>query len=259
MIFCVYGEDERQKCLIELLISKGIRVLPTDKAGLADVVVFPTPLRKERTLFNELAVSGYKGQVFAGAISSEEKDIGKDLRLYDYAENEEFAQLNALPSAEGALLCIMLRQNKVLQGSEIAILGYGRIAKHLARMLLSLGCKVSVLARREETRAEAEAFGYKVYNYDALTELLPFVDVLVNMVPSIVVGIKELEYANKDIYLLDLASSPGGISISEAEKLGLSVEWAPGLPAKYSPFTAAEYVFRTIDNILRGKICTIKE
>ncbi len=259
MKFCVFGDDARQRKIIELYKCRGIEVLETEQVDLADVIIFPTPLHKEGSAFRALAAKGHNGLFFAGAISPEEENIGRDLKLFDYTKEESFSLLNALPSAEGALLRIMLWQKKVLQGSAIAILGYGRIAKQLARMLFSLGCDISIFARREDSRAEAEATGLKAFDYDQLRVMLPLNEVIVNTVPSKVIGKDDLSCLKTDTYLLDLASAPGGISISEAESLGFAIEWIPGLPALYSPNTAAEYVIRTIENLLRRIICTIKK
>ncbi len=259
MTFCILGNDDRQLHLTKLLIEKNIKVLPHDMAKLADILIFPTPLRKEDELFRSVVKQGYPGIVFAGAISAEQRAIGKDLRLYDYAADEVFALQNALPSAEGALYCIMKRQKKVLQGSNIAILGYGRIAKLLSQMLKSLNCNVDIFSRKASSQAEAASNGYISLPLCELKHNVSDVDILVNTIPAPIVDKDILSGANPDIYLLDLASAPGGIKKNDAELCKLSVDWVPGLPAIYSPHTAAEYVINSIEKILGGNICTTKK
>ncbi len=252
MTFCVIGEDARQKHLAKLLTERGIEVYSSDKALSSDVVVFPTPLRRESETFYSFVKQDFNGVVFAGAVSNEEFNAAKNINLYDYTTDESFALLNALPSAEGALYCIMGKQKKVLQGLTVIILGYGRIAKLLATMLFNLGCKVKVVARRPESRADAESVGFSSHTIEDMPCLIADADVFVNTVPSQLVGQEILSRARPDIHLLDLASLPGGFIKEEAQQLGLAIEWAPGLPALYSPYTAAEYVLRAIDSYLGG-------
>ncbi len=254
MTFCVIGDDERQKSLALLLAKKGIEVLPIYKAMQSDNIIFPTPLRKESELYKAVIERGYSGSVFAGAISAEEKRLGSRLQLYDYADDEIFALQNALPSAEGALHCIMSRRTTVLLGSTVAILGYGRIAKLLAKMLDALGCTVTIVARKQTAQAEARSFGFNSCCFNGIKNIISDLDILVNTVPSPVIDRNVLSAANPKIYLLDLASAPGGIPQQEAEACELNVEWVPGLPAIYSPETAAEYVVKSLENLLGGKL-----
>ncbi len=259
MTFCILGDDLRQKYIAQLLIERGIELLPKEKMTLSDVVVLPTPLRKQGDALKNLVARGYKGVVFAGAISDTEAEEARNIKLYDYSKLETFAILNALPSAEGALILLLSRRQQILQGSKVAVIGYGRIAKLLSKMLFLLGCDVTVFARREETRAEAKSAGYKSYELKALTGLIFGIDIIVNTVPSKVINKELLVMAKNDIYILDLASSPGGVEVEDAKACGLTVDWAPGLPAEYSPITAAEYALRAIEDLLGGKICMTKE
>ena len=60
----------------------------------------------------------------------------------------------------------------------------------------------------------------------------------------------ELEDLRRDCLILDLASRPGGVDLSAAGALGLTVIWALSLPGKVAPVTAGAAIKTTIYNML---------
>ena len=59
-----------------------------------------------------------------------------------------------------------------------------------------------------------------------------------------------LENVRKDALVIDLASKPGGIDFEAAKDLKLNTIHALSLPGKYSPLSAAEYIYETIEHTL---------
>ena len=49
--------------------------------------------------------------------------------------------------------------------------------------------------------------------------------------------------------LIELASSPGGVDVSSAKRLGSQVLWASSLPGKYAPESAGELIADCVRNI----------
>ena len=154
-----------------------------------------------------------------------------------YARREEYQIAIARLTAEGAIA--LLRPETGLSGAHILLLGYGRIARLLARELQKAGALVTAAARSGEQRAWAEAEGIEALPLDALSGALDRFDVIIGTIPAPVLTEPLLALVRKDALLLELASAPGGIDAAAAHERGLRYIRAPGLPAKYAPDRAA--------------------
>lgn len=154
-----------------------------------------------------------------------------------YARREEYQIAIARLTAEGAIA--LLRPETGLSGAHILLLGYGRIARLLARELQKAGALVTAAARSGEQRAWAEAEGIEALPLDALSGALDRFDVIIGTIPAPVLTEPLLALVRKDALLLELASAPGGIDSAAAHERGLRYIRAPGLPAKYAPERAA--------------------
>lgn len=170
--------------------------------------------------------------------------------VYDAAESDRFAWKNALPTAEGALAIAIQTVPKTVSGMCVLLIGYGRIHRCLAPMLLSLGAHVTVCERKPEARELAAEIGCEVIAFSHLSEACGNADWICNSVPACILGEKELSHCKEDVLLLDLASKPGGVDRAEAEKQGISVIWALGLPGKCAPVSAGRYYAEEILEIL---------
>ena len=154
-----------------------------------------------------------------------------------YARREEYQIAIARLTAEGAIA--LLRPETGLSGAHVLLLGYGRIARLLARELQKAGALVTAAARSGEQRAWAEAEGIEALPLDALSGALDRFDVIIGTIPAPVLTEPLLALVRKDALLLELASAPGGIEAAAAHERGLRYIRAPGLPAKYAPERAA--------------------
>lgn len=154
-----------------------------------------------------------------------------------YARREEYQIAIARLTAEGAIA--LLRPETGLSSAHILLLGYGRIARLLARELQKAGALVTAAARSGEQRAWAEAEGIEALPLDALSGALDRFDVIIGTIPAPVLTEPLLALVRKDALLLELASAPGGIDAAAAHERGLRYIRAPGLPAKYAPERAA--------------------
>ena len=191
--------------------------------------------------------------LIAGSISPEIYDMANDeyIEIIDIMKREELAVLNTISTAEGAIEIAISNTNKIIHGSEVLILGFGRIGKVLARKMAGLSAKVTCAARKDEDLAWIRAYGHKETNINALGENLSQYDIILNTVPHLVLNKERLQYVKKDALLIDLASNPGGIDKKEARELNLKLVWALALPGKVAPVTTAEFIKDTIYNILK--------
>ena len=243
-----------------IFTEKISRAIPKD----VEVVIGPIPFTSNGVNINapfgekEISIREMihylEGKILiAGSISPEIYDMSNDdyIEIIDIMKREELAVLNTISTAEGAIEIAISNTNKIIHGSEVLILGFGRIGKVLARKMAGLSAKVTCAARKDEDLAWIRAYGHKETNINALGENLSQYDIILNTVPHLVLNKERLQYVKKDALLMDLASNPGGIDKKEAKELNLKLVWALALPGKVAPVTTAEFIKDTIYNILK--------
>ena len=182
------------------------------------------------------------------------------IKAIDYFESEDFQIKNAYITAEAAVSIAMNSLNKNICASRIAVTGYGRIAKHLIRLLSSMGAEITVAARKTSDLAWCTCIGCSVLRLGEseaqrrnIYELSHGYDIIYNTVPHRLFDREFLENVDSNTFIIDLASVPGGIDIVAAKELGANVLWATSLPGKYAPVSAGELIACCVDDILRGE------
>ena len=191
--------------------------------------------------------------LIAGTITPDVYELANDeyIEIVDIMKREELAVLNTIATAEGAIEIAIANTNKILHGSNVLVLGFGRIGKVLARKLAGLSTKVTCAARKEEDLAWIKAYGHKGININQIDKNLSEFDVIINTVPQMILTAEKLGYVKQECLLIDLASNPGGIDKKVAKEKGLQLIWALALPGKVAPTTTAEFIKDTIYNILK--------
>ena len=276
LTFALAGGDVRQIYLGELFAADGANVrtvglertdtsLPCDTPQLfaqADVILLPMPLMGTRgRLHAPLANAPYKlvdildaipagTPVFGGAIPQMVHDMAqrRDITVRDYLKREELAVLNAIPTAEGAIQIAMEEMTETIHGSQVLIVGAGRIGMTLASRLHGLGAQVTVTARRYADFARIRSEGYACLDTRRLIgQLHPFT-LIINTVPAEVLTRAVLADAKPDALLIDLASGKGGVS--EDAKDCCKCMHALSLPGRVAPRTAAAAIHDTVCHML---------
>ncbi len=191
--------------------------------------------------------------LIAGSIMPEVYNMANDeyVEIIDIMKREELAVLNTISTAEGAIEIAISNTNKIIHGSKVLILGFGRIGKVLARKMAGLSAKVTCAARKDEDLAWIRAYGHNETNINTLGENLGEFDIIINTVPHLILNKERLQYVREDCLLIDLASNPGGIDKKETKERNLKLIWALALPGKVAPVTTAEFIKDTIYNILK--------
>ena len=167
-------------------------------------------------------------------------------------EYEDVAILNAIPTAEGAISVAMEMSDITLHGSNVLVLGFGKIGKVLSKMLLGIGANVYCEARNKKDLALIKALGYNSIDLRDLDKYLPKFDYVFNTIPYLILDEIRLARLKKDVYLIDLASKPGGIDFDYAKSNGMNVTHALALPSKVAPKTAALYFKQKIEYIINN-------
>ena len=193
-----------------------------------------------------------KKLLFAGSIPEEFYQITKNTKVLitDLMKIEELAILNIIATAEGAISKIIENTATNLQGSNVLIIGFGRIGKILSKKLEALGTKVTCSARKQTDLAWIEAYGYRPVNTYNLENLKQY-DIIINTVPHIIFKQEKLQQLDKNCLLLELASNPGGFDLETVKKLNLNYVPALGLPGKVAPKATADFIKNTIYNLVK--------
>lgn len=170
--------------------------------------------------------------------------------VLQYANDDEIAILNSIPTAEGAVQIAMEKLPITIHGSRVVVIGFGRVGATTARMFKSLGAQVIVSARRGALLARAIELNLETVWQHNLVEVLPSADIIINTVPARVLGKNELAEVSQEALIIDLASPPGGTDFEAAERLKVNAILAPGLPGKVTPKTAGKILASAIPRLI---------
>lgn len=277
----VAGGDMRQFAIYEQLLSQNNNTalcafekyeslgrytpypLCADTLYGADIVILPLPAftgGKLNTMFSDESVTEESlvhmipknAKVFGGKLSKSFTEAAKDCGIYvcDYMQREEFAVLNAVPTAEGAIALAIEHTSGMICHSRILVCGFGRIGKILSQRLLSMGAQVCVSARKPHDLAWISAYGMTPLKTGELLHDGFDYDIIINTIPEMIFDKKMLSHVKNGCVIIDLASLPGGVDIDSAKDMGLSAFRALSLPGKVAPAAAGRIILSTIENIL---------
>ena len=242
----------------------------------ARAVVLPLPVSMDDVTLNCPALAGGdripldriiecadKGVlVLGGRIPKRMLDAAqrKGTTIYDYFLSESLQIKNAYLTAEAAVSIAMNSLNKRLGEAKFAITGSGRISRFLAHILRRLGASVTVAARNAEALAYFALDGCDTLLIQGddengerwYTPLQHGYDIIFNTVPAWLFDREFLEGANRELLIIELASSPGGVDVCAARELCANVMWAPSLPGKYAPESAGRIICESVLEVLGG-------
>lgn len=279
----VLGGDERELIVISELVKMGATVavagFPKGKVAHgassvnsveeackdAEVLILPLPgtnqegviravYAEEEIRLTEKAISSLalNALVIIGSARPYLKDWAQKyaLVLLEIVEMDEVAILNSIPTAEGAVQIAMEETAITIHGSKSCVVGFGRVAITLARLLKAMGSEVTVVARNQGQLARAYEMGCKKAFFDDLLEVIKHNNIIFNTVPSMVLDRRTLKYANPDTLIIDLATQPGGTDFEAANEFGLKAILAPGLPGKVAPVFAGRILAEVIPRLI---------
>lgn len=260
MQFKIMGGDKRFEILEDLLIENGhmsdvnahFIILPLPLTRDGETLNAPRETRKIK--LNDIILSAEEGDIFFGGLVPSDfkaKIQAEGAVIYDYNALDRFAELNAIPTAEGAIAIAVNSTDYSLCGAKCLISGYGKIGKVLARYLKSLGASVMVSARKKSDFdfAEKENIAY-IHSSDIAAHIADY-PLIFNTVPCRIFGADVIDLFDKDTLYIELASKPYGIDFELAKAKGVEVINAPSLPAKVAPKTAAKNIYKAIFHIIR--------
>ena len=249
-----------------VLLSEGER-----PAGAFDAIVLPLPLTKDgKTVFapyeqapipfdnlsetfrefaDEHTLVPAGGE--APALSELCEKLG--CRLINYFARETLTLQNAALTAEAALCLLSQSCDGALLGSSVLVTGSGRIAFFLAERLRACGAAVTLAARNKDKRELARLSGYDVMSLDELPDALAGFDYIANTVPAPLFDEAMFAKMRRDTVYQELASLPEQPWKTYAERFGIKYIYAGGLPGKYSPRAAGEFIAQAVEELLTSE------
>lgn len=246
--FVLLQTDARMQAAADWLCQNGCTQLTAEQLPQADFMLLGPPTPTLQPFAGRLRQRKDGALLFAGGVTRDARlqAAAWELPVIDYLQSETLAIANAVYTAEGALGLLLGATPDALWGARLVLIGYGRIARALAPRLQALGVRLTVAARSPAARAMAAALGTEAAPLEALPRLAKTADFLVNTVPAPVVDRTVLDAAPPRVYILDLASAPGGVDWQSARQLGLRAQDAPGLPGRCCPVAAGKAIGRTV-------------
>lgn len=212
-----------------------------------------TPFSDKRVTLEDLAKTLNGKKLIAGNIKQELYQLTQNekVEIIDILNREELVVLNSISTAEGAIQIIMEETAKTVHGSNVLIVGFGKLGKILAKMLDGLGANVNCETKENVDLAWIKAYGYKPIHPKEMNSELSNFDIIINTVPAMILDESKLKLLKKDCLILDLAPNPGGVDKAAAKNEGIKTIWALSIPGKVAPLTSAEFIKDTIYNIFQ--------
>ena len=212
-----------------------------------------TPFNEKKITIKEF-IDNVKGKkIIAGSIKKELKYLFEEnnIKIVNILEREELVVLNTIATAEGALQIAITETIKTIHGSNVLILGFGRVGKTVANVFKAMNANIYCEARKNKDFAWIKTYGYEVVKLEELNKQLNKFDIIINTIPTMIIEKEQIECIRKDCLIIDLASKPGGVNMKETEKAGIKSILALSIPGKIAPLTSAEFIKDTLYNILK--------
>ena len=149
-------------------------------------------------------------------------------QVMDLLKDPEYLVENAAITARCAVKLVDVDWKEL----PVLILGFGRIGKHLAKILQSMGAKVTIAARKDSDLALAQSCGYGGIAISQAQTSLPQFRVVFNTVPAMIL----FTNGASDCIAVELASKPGMV--------GTGIIDGKGLPGRYAPEESGNLIAR---------------
>ncbi|MCL2847155.1 MAG: hypothetical protein FWE13_00175 [Firmicutes bacterium] len=186
--------------------------------------------------------------VFCLGMRSEikEKLANNGIAVKKYFDDELFALNNAYLTALGTRMILEDNLIKPISNCSALVLGGGRVGRSVCKMLEKYKTSVTVATKDTIEFALLQGMCGRVVQFKNFDADLSDYDVIINTVPAVVLKQKHLKKCNKNCFILDLASMPGGVDFVIAKKLGLQVEHALGVPGRFLPIEASQIMLSSV-------------
>ncbi|MBR0415258.1 MAG: hypothetical protein IJI67_09335 [Clostridia bacterium] len=234
----LFGFEKYHDIPQELMIFHNLKIAVI----LADVIILPTPFIYEESLFAPFSQTKLKKEevlqyitqekiIFGGKydFATQQEFSAKKIEFHDFLENEEVTLQNAYLTAEGTVEKMMAVSKEALFQKSVLIIGFGRIAKCLLRLLSAFKMNITVAARKKSDLTIAKLLGAKSKHIAQLSDLSGY-DFIINTVPAKILEKQVCEAL--EVPLIDLACK------NKYKNKNYMIY--SSVPGKYAPQSAGE-------------------
>ena len=164
----------------------------------------------------------------------------KKITVVPLLEDPAYLASNARATAQGALGQILTATPRVLEETEVLIIGYGNCGRALAQLLQKNGCKIRIHSNPGSLcRAEREGFrAFPLWGEAPLQ-----FDAIVNTVPAPIFTPRLLERIPMGTAWIQIASGLSGLDPEDLKQRKIPFYPLPGLPGIVAPETEAEAIY----------------
>lgn len=189
--------------------------------------------------------------IYTGIANDFLKDAVKNRQMEIIFARDDIAIYNSISTAEATLQLAIQHTDYTIHGANIAVLGFGRVGMTMARLFHNVGANITAFARKSSDIARMEELCIHAdYLYNLNDRMMEF-SLCINTIPHLVLNREILDVMDTNTLIIDVASAPGGTNFSYAEKKGLHVIHALGLPGKTAPKSAGKILASTILNLMK--------
>ena len=222
----------------------------TDSAGHVTAMYSDSQVVLSQASFNQtpehcIIYTGISGNYLEEAAKKANRKI---VRLF---ERNDVAIFNSVPTAEGALKIAIEETNHTIHGSNVMVLGFGRVGSTVSRTFHAMGAHVTVACRRSASFARIHEMSMEPIYMNNVDDVIGTQHIVINTIPHPVLDETTLAKVNRSALLIDLASKPGGINFKAAEDLGIKAIHALGIPGKTAPLTAGKIIAQVMIELLQ--------
>lgn len=178
----------------------------------------------------------------------------QQIPLVELLDRDDIAIYNSIPTVEGALMMAIQNTDITIHGSQVIVLGLGRVGMSLARSLHALGARVRVGAKRPEHIARIYEMGITPFHIGEIKQQVHNADIIFNTIPHLILTAEVIAQMPQSTLIIDLASKPGGTDFRYAERRGIKAHLAPGLPGIVAPKTAGQIIANTLSRLIADQI-----
>ena len=191
--------------------------------------------------------------IYSGITNSYLNEIIKktNRNLVQLFERDDVAIYNSIPTVEGTIMIAIQHTDFTIHGSNIVVLGLGRVGMSVARTFHALGAKVKVGARKSEHLARITEMGLTAFNLQDIEHSVKDTDICINTIPFPIVTASVISKMPVHTLIIDLASKPGGTDFRYAEKRGIKAILTPGLPGIVAPKSAGLILANVLTQLLK--------
>jgi dipicolinate synthase subunit A len=215
-----------------------------------DNIIYIFPPAAKLTAEDAESLAG-ASKVFAFTQSSEVTDVfdKKGICFFNVFNEEKFAYKNALITADGALMLVAQNTEIIFSDMKILVVGFGRVGKALSKIFKAVEARVDVLTFDRGECAAAVLLSDEQYGSFENVKFDTY-DVVINTVPARLINRHVIAKFKEGVFLLELASDPGGFDKDAVYKNGINFLYAKGLPAKVAPASSSKILLDEIISYL---------